>query len=267
MVEREGAITRRRRRRRAAGRRPDEPAACWPSRPRATRRRRPWSTTTCEVRSSVVASQIDLHAAFGGVVPELASRAHVETITAVVDRALAEAGVTGPDLAAVAVTVGPGLVGALLVGSPPPRPWPSGGGSRWSASTTSRATWPASTWPTATCRSPRPRCWSRAGTACSPGPATRALRAAGRDGGRLHRRGLRQGGPVSRPRATRGAPSSIGWPPAATDVLGFPRPMLDEGYAFSFSGLKTAVVNYVRAHPDFVVERWRRRSWPRAWTS
>ena len=55
---------------------------------------------TLSVRSSVVASQIDLHAAFGGVVPELASRAHVETISAIVDRALAEAGVAGPDLSA-----------------------------------------------------------------------------------------------------------------------------------------------------------------------
>ena len=68
------------------------------------------------VRSSVVASQVDLHAAFGGVVPELASRSHVEVITQVVARALDEAGVTGSDLHAVAVTSGPGLVGALLVG-------------------------------------------------------------------------------------------------------------------------------------------------------
>jgi N6-L-threonylcarbamoyladenine synthase len=71
---------------------------------------------TYEVRSSVVASQIDLHAEFGGVVPELASRAHVELITPIVNQALAEAGVTGPELSAVAVTSGPGLVGALLVG-------------------------------------------------------------------------------------------------------------------------------------------------------
>jgi N6-L-threonylcarbamoyladenine synthase len=68
------------------------------------------------VRSSVVASQIDLHADFGGVVPELASRAHLETVTPVVARALQEAGISGHDLTAVAVTSGPGLVGALLVG-------------------------------------------------------------------------------------------------------------------------------------------------------
>ena len=64
----------------------------------------------------MVASQIDLHADFGGVVPELASRAHVETITPIIEQALDEAGVAGNDLDAVAVTSGPGLVGALLVG-------------------------------------------------------------------------------------------------------------------------------------------------------
>jgi len=69
-----------------------------------------------EVRSSIVSSQIDLHAEFGGVVPEIASRSHVELITPVVADALVEAGVEGHDIAAVAATHGPGLVGALLVG-------------------------------------------------------------------------------------------------------------------------------------------------------
>lgn len=68
------------------------------------------------VVSSVVSSQIDLHARFGGVVPEIASRAHVELCVPVVDQALVEAGI-GPDrVDAVAATYGPGLVGALLVG-------------------------------------------------------------------------------------------------------------------------------------------------------
>src|SRR4051812_43837390 len=66
------------------------------------------------VMSSVVSSQVDLHARFGGVVPELASRAHVEVLNPVVAEALVEAGVEKPD--AVAATVGPGLIGALLVG-------------------------------------------------------------------------------------------------------------------------------------------------------
>ncbi len=70
------------------------------------------------VRSSIVESSIELHRDFGGVVPELAGRAHVDVIGSVVERALTTAGlsVTEPGLAAVAVTSGPGLVGSLLVG-------------------------------------------------------------------------------------------------------------------------------------------------------
>src|ERR1700716_607905 len=68
------------------------------------------------IRSSVVSSQVDLHARFGGVVPEMASRAHVELLTPVVTEALYEAGIDGRELDAVAATVGPGLIGSLLVG-------------------------------------------------------------------------------------------------------------------------------------------------------
>lgn len=69
-----------------------------------------------EVLSSVIASQIETHKAFGGVVPEVASRKHVESITMIVEEAVEEAGIDMQDLSAVAVTQGPGLVGALLVG-------------------------------------------------------------------------------------------------------------------------------------------------------
>ncbi len=69
-----------------------------------------------ELLSSVIASQVDFHARFGGVVPEIASRKHTEAIVAVVDEALEEAGVGLEDLDAIAVTYGPGLVGALVVG-------------------------------------------------------------------------------------------------------------------------------------------------------
>jgi N6-L-threonylcarbamoyladenine synthase len=68
------------------------------------------------VRSSIVASQDAVHAPYGGVVPELASRRHLEVIVPVVERALADAGVRLPDLDGIAVTHGPGLVGSLLVG-------------------------------------------------------------------------------------------------------------------------------------------------------
>lgn len=70
----------------------------------------------CRIRSNIIASQIDSHKRFGGVVPEIASRHHVEFITVIVEDALAEAGVSYDELDAVAVTYGPGLVGALLIG-------------------------------------------------------------------------------------------------------------------------------------------------------
>jgi N6-L-threonylcarbamoyladenine synthase len=69
-----------------------------------------------EVLSNMIYSQIDIHKKFGGVVPEVASRNHVEKISQVVDEALEEAGKTFDDIDGIAVTYGPGLVGALLVG-------------------------------------------------------------------------------------------------------------------------------------------------------
>ena len=69
-----------------------------------------------EVLSNVISSQIELHKLYGGGVPEIASRKHIEKINQVIEEALTEAGVTLDDLDAVGVTYGPGLVGALLVG-------------------------------------------------------------------------------------------------------------------------------------------------------
>ena len=68
------------------------------------------------VLSDVIASQADMHAVYGGVVPEIASRKHVEAIVGLADQALARAGLTRADIDAVAVTYAPGLIGALLVG-------------------------------------------------------------------------------------------------------------------------------------------------------
>ena len=76
----------------------------------------PPATGVPVVRSSVVSSQIVLHARFGGVVPEIASRAHVRQILPVIDEALKRAGVTLDSIGAVAVATRPGLVGALVVG-------------------------------------------------------------------------------------------------------------------------------------------------------
>src|ERR1700760_3683146 len=81
-----------------------------------------------ELLADEVASSMDQHARFGGVVPEVASRAHLEAMVPVLEGALAKAGVKAADIDAVAVTAGPGLAGALMVGvaaqkdnSPAPR--------------------------------------------------------------------------------------------------------------------------------------------------
>jgi N6-L-threonylcarbamoyladenine synthase len=73
-------------------------------------------TVEGEIRANVVASQADLHARFGGVVPEVASRRHLELLTPVIVEALSEADASLDDVDTVAVTAGPGLIGALLVG-------------------------------------------------------------------------------------------------------------------------------------------------------
>ena len=70
-----------------------------------------------KVLSNVISTQIDIHTLYGGVVPEIASRKHLERINQVVKEALKQASVTLEDIDAVAVTYGPGLVGALLVGT------------------------------------------------------------------------------------------------------------------------------------------------------
>src|SRR5690348_12018961 len=69
-----------------------------------------------EILSNIVFSQTEAHAPYGGVVPEIASRAHLEILDAIVERALGEAGVTMAELDGVAATAGPGLIGGVMVG-------------------------------------------------------------------------------------------------------------------------------------------------------
>ena len=97
----------------------DETAAALvesPSRPALSEPRTRGESNGWSIRSNVVASQVDIHREWGGVVPELASRQHVRDICGVVERALAEGGAGWADVDALAVTQGPGLVGSLLVG-------------------------------------------------------------------------------------------------------------------------------------------------------
>ncbi len=209
----------------------------------------------CTVRSSVVASQVDLHASFGGVVPELASRAHIETITPIVARALEEAGVAGPDLEAVAVTSGPGLVGALLVGIATAKALGLGWGvpvvgvnhlegHLASVYLADREV----PFPQTALLVSGGHCMLTRAT--EPGRYTLLGETVDDSIGEAYDKVARflglgyPGGPVLDRLAATGE-----------DRLGFPRPMLADGYAFSFSGLKTAVVNYVRSDPSFDVEQ------------
>ncbi len=207
-----------------------------------------------KVHSSVVASQIELHAKFGGVVPELASRAHVELIVPMIEEALHQAGVEGADLTAVAVTSGPGLVGALLVGIAAAKSLAQGWGVPI-VSVNHLEGHLASVFLTEG-EVPFPQtALLVSGGHCmltrtkSPGAFELLGETVDDSIGEAYDKVARYlglgypGGPVLDRMAKSGQ-----------DVLGFPRPMLQEGYEFSFSGLKTAVVNYVRKHPDFVME-------------
>ena len=203
------------------------------------------------VLSSVVSSQIDLHARFGGVVPEIASRAHVELLTPVVAEALVEAGVDDDGVDAVAATVGPGLIGSLLVGV--------------SAAKALSLVWNV---PFVGVNHMEAHLYAALlEQPDAPLPMVVLLVSGGhtllvemKDHGRYRLLGSTiddaageafdkvarflgleyPGGPAIENAASRGDPAAVN----------FPRAMLDEGYDFSFSGLKTAVINHVRKHPD-----------------
>jgi len=207
-----------------------------------------------DVLSSVVSSQIDLHARFGGVVPEIASRAHVQLLTPVIAEVLVESGVGGSDLGAVAATVGPGLVGSLLVGI--------------SAAKALALVWGV---PFVGVNHLEAHLYGAFLEEPDLEPPLVVLLASGghtllvaMDGhGRYQLLGTTvddaageafdkvarflglgyPGGPAIDREALAGDPEAID----------FPRPMLDQGYDFSFSGLKTAVVTYVRKQPDVAV--------------
>jgi N6-L-threonylcarbamoyladenine synthase len=208
-----------------------------------------------EVLSSVVSSQVDLHARFGGVVPEIASRAHVELLTPVVARALIEAGIDDDHVDAVAATVGPGLIGALLVGV--------------SAAKTLALVWDV---PFVAVNHLEAHLYAAlledpelelpvVVLLVSGGHTLLVLMkghgqyqvlgstiddAAGEAFDKVARYlGLGYpGGPAIDAIAMEGDPQAIA----------FPRAIIDEGYDFSFSGVKTSVVNHVRKHPEVATE-------------
>jgi N6-L-threonylcarbamoyladenine synthase len=204
-----------------------------------------------EVLSSVVSSQVDLHAQYGGVVPEIASRAHVELLTPVVARALVEAGIADDHVDAVGATVGPGLVGALLVGVSAAKSLALVWDVPFVAVNHLEAHLYASFLEEPDLELPLVVLLVSGGhtlLVLMEGHGRYRLLgstiddAAGEAFDKVARYlGLGYpGGPAIDALSMEGDP----------DAIAFPRAILDEGYDFSFSGLKTAVVNHVRKHPE-----------------
>jgi N6-L-threonylcarbamoyladenine synthase len=203
------------------------------------------------VRSSVVSSQVDLHARFGGVVPEIASRAHVRLLTPAVAEALVEAGVEGTEIDAVAATVGPGLATSLLVG-------------------VSVAKSLALVWDVPfvgvnhmeghlyACFLHDPDLELPAVALLVSGGHTLLVLMEGH--GRYRVLGTTIDDAVGEAFDKVARFLGLGYPggPAIDriaevgdpEAVAFPRAMEREGYDFSFSGLKTAVTRYAKAHPE-----------------
>ena len=207
-----------------------------------------------KVLSSVVSSQIDLHARFGGVVPELAGRAHLELLPPVVAEALVEAGVEGADLGAVAATVGPGLIGSLLVGTCTAKALALVWDRPFVGVNHLEAHLFAAFLEEPDLELPIVVLLVSGGhtqLVVMQGPGRYDVvggtidDAAGEAYDKVARfLGLGYpGGPVIDRLALEGDPTTVR----------FPRAMLNEGYDFSFSGLKTSVITYVRKHPDVAV--------------
>jgi N6-L-threonylcarbamoyladenine synthase len=203
------------------------------------------------VLSSVVSSQIDLHARYGGVVPEIASRAHVELLTPAIAQALVEAGTADGDVDAVAATAGPGLVGALLVGVSAAKALSLVWGVPFVAVNHLEAHLYAPTLDEPDLTFPVIVLLVSGGhtmiVAMQDHGRYRVLGstlddAAGEAFDKVARfLGLGYpGGPAIDRAANHGDPEAVA----------FPRALRDDGYDFSFSGLKTAVINHVRRHPD-----------------
>lgn len=205
--------------------------------------------------SSVVSSQTDLHAAFGGVVPEVASRAHLELIGAVVAEAMSRAEVGPVDLDAVAATIGPGLVGSLLVGASAAKAYAWSWGLPFVGVNHMEGHLHAAFLESPSLNMPMVVLLVSGGHTMlicmeeevGSGKVVYRLLgetiddAAGEAFDKVARfLGLGYpGGPVIERMAREGSPAAIS----------FPRGLAGQGYDFSFSGLKTSVVRYMRANP------------------
>jgi N6-L-threonylcarbamoyladenine synthase len=203
------------------------------------------------VLSSVVSSQVDLHAAFGGVVPELASRAHVELLNPVVAQALVEAGTDGAAIGAVAATVGPGLVGSLLVGVSAAKALALVWGVPFVGVNHLEAHLYAAFLEEPDLEPPLV-------VLLVSGAHTMLVAMEGHGAYRLLGTTIDDAAGEAFDKVARFL--GLGYPggPAIDrlamqgdrNAVAFPRGMRNEGYDFSFSGLKTSVVTYARKHPE-----------------
>ena len=204
-----------------------------------------------QVLANVVSSQVDLHARYGGVVPEIAGRAHESLLTPVIAEAMVEAGVTDDDIDVVAATHGPGLIGSLLIGVSAAKALALGWGLPFIGINHHEAHLYAAL-------IEEPEMELPLVVMLVSGGHTMLIEF--QDHGRYKLLGATvddaageafdkvarylglgyPGGPVIDRLSQEGDPNAIKFTP----------PMRNEGLNFSFSGLKTAVVNYVRQHPD-----------------
>ena len=204
-----------------------------------------------QVLANVVSSQVDLHARYGGVVPEIAGRAHESLLTPVIAEAMVEAGVTDDDIDVVAATHGPGLIGSLLIGVSAAKALALGWGLPFLGINHHEAHLYAAL-------IEEPEMEFPLVVMLVSGGHTMLIEF--QDHGRYKLLGATvddaageafdkvarylglgyPGGPVIDRLSQEGDPNAIKFTP----------PMRNEGLNFSFSGLKTAVVNYVRQHPD-----------------
>ncbi len=216
---------------------------------------------TVTLLADEVASSVDEHVRFGGVVPEIASRAHLEALGPTMRRALATAGLQRPDI--VAATIGPGLAGALLVGVAAAKAYSAAWGVPFYAVNHLGGHLAADVYE----HGPLPECV--------------ALLVSGGHTHLLHVRSL--GEPIIELGSTVDDAAGeaydkvarllgLGYPGGKVlddlartgdrNAIAFPRGMTgpaDDPYAFSFSGLKTAVARYLESHPDAVERRYRGR--------
>ncbi|CAN5550692.1 tRNA (adenosine(37)-N6)-threonylcarbamoyltransferase complex transferase subunit TsaD [soil metagenome] len=204
-----------------------------------------------DIASNIVSSQIELHAAFGGVVPEVASRAHLDLLNPVVARAIVEAGVDEQRIDAVACTIGPGLIGALLVGVSAAKALALAWDVPFVGVNHLEAHLYASLLDDPSVEFPVVVLLVSGGHTMlvemqAPGKYRLLGQTVDDAAGEAFDKVARfldlgyPGGPAVEREALDGDPEAIA----------FPRAMRHEGLDFSFSGLKTSVVNYVRKHPD-----------------